>query len=214
MPGWPVHLITKPQNRRATTPNQRRDNEIHVTCCSLVEQRDNKPHHPEKCNCVYTDNMSPRTQQRWKKECTWSTDFWQHRLLETVVDANSHKQSYQKRNILFYFRYQRRWRPFIGTWPPYTSFVRIKPMYMRANQARNFYPSYCIRSQLAPYSFDCHPYLLHFILSLFSYPQLPDFWFEKKMNALILLPFYDITNIELFNILETSDEVIKEKLEN
>ena len=34
------------------------------------------------------------------------------------------------------------------------------------------------------------------------------------MNALTLLPFYDITNIELYNTLETSDKIIKEKLEN
>ena len=34
------------------------------------------------------------------------------------------------------------------------------------------------------------------------------------MNALTLLPFYDITNIELYNTLETSDKIIKEKLDN
>ena len=40
MPGWPVHFITKLQDRRATTPKQRRDNESHhVTCCHLGEQR-------------------------------------------------------------------------------------------------------------------------------------------------------------------------------
>ena len=34
------------------------------------------------------------------------------------------------------------------------------------------------------------------------------------MNALTLLPFYDITNIELYNTLELSDKVIKKTLEN